>query len=260
MEVHEEDNIGVAEISDNDGTISQVVKGLPVGTYKVSVQGFYRQEDFTKHANTFKKELADKYNLTEIANELAALDLITIEDAAVFFGNESGVAPMTIIYEPDGDDTSIFQTATGSEGDWQNFPSGLTAAAARFDWGLYDNYFYVQVVDESDDDSTDGLGNLEIGLRTYNHHEGDWVAFTGWRLEYYGTESVHAQEVNNIANEVNNNIATYSIDSINSNAEVISTEYFSIDGKKQSSLQRGLNIVKVKTSDGKTIIRKVIKK
>ena len=245
------------------------MKGLPVGTYKVSVQGFYRQEDFTKHANTFKKELADKYNLTEIANELAALDLITIEDAAVFFGNESGVAPMTIIYEPDGDDTSIFQTATGSEGDWQKikqdvldptkygltwfFPSGLTAAAERFSTGLYDNYFYAQVVDDSDDDPADGLGNLELGLRTYWHHEGDWIPFTNWRLEYYGTKSAHAKEVNNYG-------ATNSVDRVKSNAEVISTEYFSIDGRKQNSLQRGLNIVKVKTADGKTIIRKVLKK
>ena len=243
VEVHEESNTGVAEIWNNDGTISQVVKGLPVGTYKVNVQGYYRQGDFNKHANTFKYELAEKYKLTEIADSLATLDLDSIGDAGVLYGNESGVVPVTIIYEPEGDDISIFQTANGSEGNWQKitqdvldpakygltwyFPSGLTAAASRFDIGLYDNYFYAQVVDESDDNPDDGLGNLELGLRTYWHHNGDWIPFTNWRLEYYGTESAHAQEVNNYG-------ATNSVDRVKSNAEVISTEYFSIDGRKQN--------------------------
>ena len=269
VEVHDEYDNGVAEIWNNNGTISQVVKNLPVGTYKVSVQGFYRQGVIEGHVNTFLKELAEKNKKKAVADSLAKFDLLPISVMGVFYGNESGVEPRTIIYQPEGDDIALFQSASGSESEWYQvsqivldpskygvtwyMPVGLTGAAERFSKGMYDNYFYAQVVDDSDDDPEDGFGTLELGLRTFWHHEGDWFPFTNWRLEYYGEDSKHAKEVNDFG-------ATNSVERVNGKAEVISTEYFSIDGSKRSSLQCGLNIVKVKTADGKTVVRKVLKK
>ena len=111
----------------------------------------------------------------------------------------------------------------------------------------------MNVVDDSDDDPTDGLGTLKLGARIFNHHDYDWLPFSNWQLEYYGTESAHASE----ANDYNE---WASIEGVTANSEIVSVEFFSIDGKKLAAPQQGLNILKVKTADGKVIVRKIVKK
>ena len=197
------------------------------------------------------------------------------ENNAVLFGNESGVAPGYMCFDPVGneDAAAVFQTAPGggwltqenwfgayldesnpdAYGPYWYFPNSLNNAAQRFTNDLYDNEFYVNVVDDSDDNPNDGLGNLKLGARIFDHHDNDWLPFSNWRLEYYGTDSKYASEVNDYNEKA-------SIEGVTANSEIVSVEFFSIDGKKLAAPQKGLNILKVKTADGKVIVRKIVKK
>ena len=274
-EVESDYNTGMAEIWNNDGEISQTIQRLPVGTYKVNVQAFYRQGAGQGQMNTLLVELANKYGFAEELEPSDYEGVTEKENNAVLFGNESGIAPGYMCFDPAGSEdlAAIFTSAPGfgwlnfenwfgefveefntdTYGQYWWFPNSLNNAAQRFSNDLYDNEFYVNVVDDSDDDPTDGFGSLTLGARIFNHHDQDWLPFSNWRLEYYGAESAHASEANDYNEKA-------SIEGVTANAEIVSVEFFSIDGKKLAAPQQGLNIMKAKTADGKVIVRKIVKK
>ena len=86
-------------------------------------------------------------------------------------------------------------------------------------------------------------GRLTIGLKKDTHIEGDWTIWTNWQLFYYGKDSALEESPEGI-NDIQGNGVT-------------KAEVFSINGTRLAGLQRGVNIVREKLSDGSVRVRKI---
>ena len=114
-----------------------------------------------------------------------------------------------------------------AEGTSGYIPNDMQAAQAYLEMGLYNVSLNVKVGDD---------GELTIGIRKSQGIYSDWTIFTGWTLKYLGTEAPDAVEA---------------IDAQAAGKAAI----FGIDGRQQSQLRRGINIVR---SNGK--VEKVLVK
>ncbi|MBQ1701623.1 MAG: hypothetical protein II023_07110, partial [Prevotella sp.] len=116
------------------------------------------------------------------------------------------------------------------------YPNNRLALANRCDFGWYTNEIYCYVTED---------GTLRIGACNKTAKANDWVPFSNWRLEYLGTNSSHQSTTDIIG-------ATAS--------RVVSQSIYAADGRQTNRLAKGLNIVKSTTSDGRTIVKKIIVK
>ena len=113
--------------------------------------------------------------------------------------------------------------------DGKNVPNDMVSAGMWFDNGYYKNEVTVDVRG----------GKLTIGVRKDRNTGDDWLILDNWTLEYLGKE----MGVGKV-----------------STGKVVSTEYFSVDGMKLSAPQRGLNIIRTTTADGKTVGKVIVVK
>ena len=88
-------------------------------------------------------------------------------------------------------------------------------------------------------------GKLVIGLKKDVQITDDWTIWTNWQLFYYGKNSTLEPSGNAL-----------SIDALNA-GNVVSAEVFTVNGTRESGLQRGVNIVRETLSDGTIRVRKV---
>lgn len=220
------DATGTAEKFNTNYDYYQLIQGLPEGTYKVSVQGFYRagyaagdydlwQSDPNSNNNAFLYASTDDHTVSTPLQRLA-----------------SGAQSM---YELPTD------WAWASESAGLAVPDRMWTAADAFqtlgDNGamLYTNNNLIVKVGAE--------GRLTIGLKKEVQVEGDWTIWTNWQLFYYGTESALEEDPSAITN----------IES----AGVTHAEVFSINGTRTPGLQRGVNIVRETLSDGTVRVRKI---
>ena len=206
----------------------QLLQGLPAGTYKVSVQGFFRYgsakndydtfiADPTANNNSFLYAAAGEDTVSVALHRLASQALVMegISDGWVYANEESFLAvPNSMATGADA-----FQTP-GADGT-----------------PLYANNNVIVKVGEE--------GKLVIGLKKDVQVTDDWTLWTNWQLFYYG---------NNSALEPSGN--PLSIDEMNG-VGVVSAEIFTVNGTRTSTLQRGINIVRETLSDGTVRMKKV---
>lgn len=247
--------VGVAEGWNKNFDAYQDVEGLKPGIYKVSVQGFYRQGEFAEAAKSFQYSYADKLGKLDKLNETAKTDPVPFVYRAKMYANADTISLQNMFFIPENEeDAALMRTAAGQN--WATYVDSLTndlpetyyfsqsraQAADRFSFvhsngeRFYDNSLYVKVGED---------GHLRIGVCLNDFTPTDWVTFTNWALEYYGESSAHQPT------------AIQEVAVADKNAV---QEFYTMDGRKISRLQKGLNIVRTFNADGSCTVRKVLVK
>ena len=103
-------------------------------------------------------------------------------------------------------------------------PNNMEAANTYFENGQYNNTVLAEV-------GTDG--ELTIAVKKFAHIEGDWTIFTNWQLFYLGKTAANFQEI------------ITGVQSFEAKQSLKAAQFFGIDGRQQSRLQRGINIVRM---------------
>jgi len=84
--------------------------------------------------------------------------------------------------------------------------------------------------------------DMVIGMTKTTTDNGDWTIVKGWKLYYLGLDPDAVEAIDATA------------------GTVMSQQIFNASGAQQSRLQKGVNILKQKMSDGTTRVKKVIVK
>ncbi|MBR5963155.1 MAG: CotH kinase family protein [Bacteroidaceae bacterium] len=148
---------------------SQTIENIPLGIYRLSVQGFYRDGSASNVGatrNTGNETIRSVY----FANEVSA-PLLSICDN----GLTEGIAAMANF---------------NSDGYWipdhTDGYSALQNAAYCFYNGLYQNPEIEVLVTD---------GTLTIGIRKDEHVSDDWTVFDSFTLTYCGTDIIDVEEI-----------------------------------------------------------------
>ncbi len=196
----------------------QTLKGIKPGYYTVSVDGFYRYGDYNPNTDAGTPGAGNAYANGEEE-----------QNAVMFVQSAEGDNSIALKSIFDGAQSEMIGVGNEvqAEGTSGYIPNNMEAAQAYLEMGLYNVSLNVKVGDD---------GELTIGIRKSQGIYSDWTIFTGWTLKYLGTEAPDAVEA---------------IDAQAAGKAAI----FGIDGRQQSQLRRGINIVR---SNGK--VEKVLVK
>lgn len=215
-----------AELWNASGDVYQDITGLPEGTYQVKVKGFFRQVGPNR---AWVELLGDSIQDFSRAKIYANMDVQTPILWATRQYKDQFSATGTGWYE------AIDSTTTDSIHYF--LPNTRANARVMFDANAYQMSFFTYVSDS---------GLLRIGFGDDTYTESDWFVTTDWELYYYGKNSSHATETG--------------ISEIGDNENVKFNEVYSVDGRRMGRLQKGVNILRGKTADGKVVTKKVVLK
>ncbi|MBR6180289.1 MAG: hypothetical protein IKQ77_03650 [Prevotella sp.] len=207
----------------------QVLSGLPEGTYRVVVQGFYRAgladvdynswvENPAANNNAFLYAAAGEDTVSVALKRLCteALVMEGLSDGWIYCNEEAMLAVPNSMTT--GGDAFCTYNSEGTE-------------------LLYSGNNVVTKVGED--------GKLVIGLKKDVLINSDWTLWTNWQLFYYGKNS-NLQPSDN----------PLSIEQLNSGS-VVSREFFTVNGTRTNGLQKGVNIVRETMNDGTVRVMKV---
>ena len=130
----------------------KVTATLPVGRYRLSLQGFYRNGPYAGAATKHK-------NGTESLN-------------ASFYAGTTNV-PLQSIFTEAGK-LDVGKTTSGISG---KFPDSMNDASDYFTAGLYDNSLSFLVKNST---------QVNVGVKKTEEVGNDWTIFDNFRLEYFG--------------------------------------------------------------------------
>ena len=148
-----------AEKFNTNYDVYQELTNVPIGWYKVKVQGFYREGADENHQITPAEEL--RRNGEEHLY-------------AQFYANDVSI-PVHSIFDEAGQCGT-----TGKSSEWGYVPNSQADASAYFDQGLYEHEWEVLVTD----------GTLRIGVRKGEAVSRDWTCFDNFRLFYLGAKNI----------------------------------------------------------------------
>lgn len=197
--------------------VYQDIEGLPAGTYKVGVYGFYRQGSAENdYAAVVEGTKAPSYNASLYAvgenAEVCAAPIMSISAGMVASGLGGGTVTVGGNYV---------------------VPNTMEAANYWFEADYYaptDEYNSV-IVKVGDD------GKLRIGVKKDVTITSDWAIFDNFSLTYYGKNSSKTPSTGIEAAEV-------------AGSKAAVAGIYTISGAQVSTLQKGINIVRY--ADGKT--------
>lgn len=200
--------------------LHQTIKGLPNGTYKITVNAFYRYgstaKDYAEYtANGNANSNAFLYAVTNTASEpdTTSVAIGLLSSGATEDRGIEGTAQIT--------DTELF------------VPNDMVSAVGYFtEVGMYLNEIVVKVTDNT---LTLGI-KKDVTLDTKN----DWVIMDTWTLTYYGPNS-------------SLDTAIESVD----NAQPAKVEIYNLNGIRTNTFSKGINIIKMIGQDGNVTIKKV---
>jgi len=210
---------GVYEGYNNDSfDFSQTIQGLAPGYYKIRVQAFYRAGTNAVNAETFAATPDSTQNVLLYGNEYSTPIKNQIER-----GEESGAV---------GAESGEVTISYGGNEEYY-VPNTRVAVAAYFGLDLYWNELECYVGED---------GILKLGLKKDVHVASDWCPFDNFELYYLGTEAPTAVERVNVDSE----------------AGIVSTRFYSLDGMLLARPIKGVNIVKTTLSDGTIRVNKIL--
>ena len=144
----------------------QTIGKLPVGRYRLSVQGFYRAGDASKDYSRFSVG-DDAYRHAMIyakcADTTFAVKLVQCSSGAVTHSLGGGTAKVSGKY----------------------MPNDMSAAHKWFEAGYYDNVMEFELQED---------GEITIGINKNKFIGGDWTCISNWKLEYW-TENVYVESI-----------------------------------------------------------------
>lgn len=230
--------------------IHQTISNLPEGTYKVMVNGVFRQGGVDAERKMSQYEYAEKMGKLDMLDEKAKEDVQVYNGAGQFYGN--GISKpfhrwnYIVTDEWESVMDIFFETGQYTDGAWVEYTDSVTYGADAAETyylpdnrlalyqltmlGLYDNELYCDVASD---------GKLTIGACNQNATGYDWTPFSNWRLYYLGTDSSH--KTNGISET---EVGPKKIDAI-----------YSIDGRRLNALQKGMNIVVVNGKAKKIMVK-----
>ena len=244
----ENDEIGVAEGYSTSFDFYQDINGLPEGTYLVKVDGLYRQGSAPNEAKMVQYNLAVTAGKLDLLNEDDKKDIDNYSPRGEFYANDDvktlarwnfmedenlwNAEAITEFEFADGDDYYEYVDSISNYDDPKHyyFPNMRRSFYQRTLADFYQNETYCYVGSD---------GHLRIGVRNTDAKESDWVPFTNWRLEYLGTESKYE--------------GTTGVREIETEGTIEAV--YSIDGRRQNSLQKGLNIIVVNGKAKKVMVK-----
>ena len=142
-------NAGIVEVS-------QVLRGMPAGMYRLSAQGFYRM-------GSIEAAAAARTEGTEVLH-------------AKFFANGDSVAIMSVMEECD-------KLAEGAN--YPGFgqaPNSMTEASHYFSAGYYEHTIEFELAE--------GVDTIKLGATKTGSVDADWMIFDNFRLEYLGAANI----------------------------------------------------------------------
>ena len=203
----------------------QTIKGLPEGTYELTVDAWVRNGGNEENFTAWKEDPESSMALLYAVNG----------DSTVF------TAPVKNIMTA-GD---AMQEATGFDGEAEftvdevtyYIPGSLVSGKGLIDWypGTYTNKVIAKV-------NADGI--LTVGLKKAQEKTNSWVVADDFRLFYLGKNSSQTVSPDLTA-----------IESVEGKA--MKVEFFTLDGRKATSAHKGIMIQKVTLSNGTTLIQKI---
>lgn len=215
-----------AEIWSASGDVYQDITGLPEGTYQVKVKGFFRQVGANR---AWLQLLGDSIEDLSRAKIYANMDFVTPNEWATRKYKDQFSATGTGWYE------AIDSTTTDSVRYF--LPNTRANARVMFDADAYQMEFFTYVNE---------TGVLRIGFGDDTYTASDWFVTSDWELYYYGKNSKNAEKTG--------------ITEIGKDEKVNYNEVYSVDGRQLSTLQKGANILRGKTVEGKIVTKKVVVK
>ena len=209
----------------------QDLQGLPKGTYIVQLDAWCR--------NGASGENLDQFNLDN--DTTLAFIYATGEDSVTFAAPVANLMKGAQTEDPFWDGIGL-ETLQGVE---YYLPNNLTGARAYMDpdviaanEGVYTNKLIAKVGDD---------GNLRIGIKKDKNVTNSWVVLDNWKLFYCGSNSSLTPSPDITA-----------VEAVNVE-EAARVEFFSLDGRKANSAQKGVFIQKTTLNNGATIIKKIMK-
>ncbi len=138
-------------------TVSQVVRNMPAGVYRLSVQGFYRMGDMGPAAEA-------RTNGTEILH-------------AKFFANGDSIPVMSVL------DCAGMLEGVGNSGytGYGLAPNSMGEASKFFSAGLYEHSFMFTLAE--------GVDTINLGVTKTGSVGNDWLIFDNFRLEFLGQKN-----------------------------------------------------------------------
>ena len=134
--------------------VSQVLRNMPSGKYRLSVQGFYRM-------GSMEGVTVARANGTEVLH-------------AQFFANDVSVPVMSILDEAG----KLEGVGNSGYGDYGLAPNSMSEASQFFSAGLYEHSFLFTL--------GEGIDTIRLGVTKTGFVAQDWVIFDNFRLEYLG--------------------------------------------------------------------------
>ncbi len=146
----------------------QTITGLSAGTYRVSLNAFYRMGDANNDYNLYSNGQYSDYQYAKLYATSSIgdfyVDIVPASSAALTSSLGGGTSKV------------------GSGGWWGGgtayyIPNNMEAAYYWFEAGYYENSVECEVGDD---------GELTIGIRKNNTIGSDWTCIDNWKLELYG--------------------------------------------------------------------------
>lgn len=151
-----------------------------------------------------------------------AFERVSNDTPAFFYANDQVVELMKL---EDGVDTEAGEVA----------PNNMVSAVEAFNEGKYLRTLAVTVTDNK----------LRIGIKHENSSGGDWVIMDNFKLYFYGSNETPVAD---------------SVDMLTANSnKTMKVEYFTLDGRRVSGLQKGITIRKAIMENGNVIVKKIRK-
>ena len=122
-------------------------------------------------------------------------------------------------------------------GEGENLPNSMVTARDAFNEGRYLNEVVLKVDGEK----------LRIGIRKDANSSTDWIIMDDFKLTYYGANSSLTPDGDA------SGIVSVAV------PQSVKVEYFTLDGRKATSVQKGILIQKVTFENGSVVVRKIRK-
>ena len=219
-----------AEIFGKDYDYYQEIAGLPEGTYKVTVQGFYRlgpsKDDYTSY-------IADPESGNHgflYASAINGTDTLTSSKALTRLAAEANEGEVYDQY------AYCKEPSEEGAGDGLFVANTMIGASYEFDGGKYNNEVFVKI----------NAGDiLRIGLKKTTNVTDNWTIWDNWQIFYYGKDSAQAADGDPSA-----------IAGVQADAQT--TEFFNLSGSRISKPGKGVAVMKQMLKDGSIKIQKVM--
>jgi len=226
---------GVVEIFGKNFDYYQDIKGLPAGTWRVTVQGFYRAggatEDYAAWIAT-----PDSLNYAEIYGASMATDTVFFARPVKRLGAEAWAEAEIGMM-----DGYVYAQNPSEEGAEDGFIVPNSMAAASSEFNEYEKYQPGNGFNEAVIQLAEGA-TLRIGLRKETEVSNNWTIWDNWHLYYHGKAS-----------------SLTSIQNVADNAPVVMVEFYTLDGRKATAAQKGIILKKVTLQDGSVVVKKLRK-